>query len=234
LKDRQQVEFAGHEIFSSLDPSHREKLKSLFRPRSFCSNEIIFSKGDPGFGLYLIRSGRVKICVIDRNGSELIFTFMLQGDLLGDLAIFDGKPRSATAIAVTDTDTLYLDRKEFLEYLSVSPQACLDIINMLCQRLRRVSTQLEEISFLDIAGRIARKLMDISTGDNSYMVLQERTLTCSITQEELARVIGASREMVNKVLNSFVDLGIISLKRKKLTILNTQELARIAAYEGET
>jgi CRP/FNR family cyclic AMP-dependent transcriptional regulator len=233
VKDHLEVELAGCEIFSSLDSSSKEGLKPLFRHRSFLKNAVIFFKGDPGLGLYLICSGKVKICVVDSHGHELIFTFLTQGDVLGDLAILDGKPRSATAIAVTDADTLYLDRREFLAFLGSSPKACLDIINMLCQRLRRLSLQLEEISFLDVAGRIAKKLMDMTTDGSQVMVPQPRAITCSITQEELAEVIGASREMVNKVLNSFVDLGFLSIARKKLIILNTYELNRIASYDGD-
>jgi CRP/FNR family cyclic AMP-dependent transcriptional regulator len=174
----------------------------------------------------------VKICVVDREGRELIFTFLVKGDLLGELAIFDGKPRSATAIAVEDTNTLYLDHEDFLKLLNTSPQICLDIISMLCQRLRRLSNQLEEMTFLDVAGRIARHLLTMAN-NNPPSMTDSRQTTCSITQEELARVIGASREMVNKILNSFVDMHLISIARKKLIILNSNELSRIANYDGD-
>lgn len=91
--------------------------------------------------------------------NEIIF---LKGDLLGDMAILDGRPRSATAIAVENTDTFYLDRGQFLDFLEASPQACIGIIAMLCRRLRRVSTQMEEISFLGVSGRIARNLIEMT------------------------------------------------------------------------
>jgi CRP-like cAMP-binding protein len=150
------------------------------------------------------------------------------------MAILDGKPRSATAIAVEKTDTLYLDRDEFLKFLNTSPQASIGIINMLCQRLRRVSTQLEEISFLDVSGRLARSLLEMTGSISSNTSDREQSSTCTISQEELAQIIGASRVMVNKVLNSFVDLGLVSIGRKKLTILNTHELNRIASYDGDS
>jgi CRP/FNR family transcriptional regulator, cyclic AMP receptor protein len=229
-KDYSYIELDGCDIFSTLKAPDQERLKSLFRLRSFRKNELIFLKGDPGFGLYLIRQGRVKICVVDREGRELIFTFLVKGDLLGELAIFDGKPRSATAIAVEDTDTLYLDREDFLILLNNSPQICLDIINMLCQRLRRLSNQLEEKSFLDVAGRISRHLLSMANSNPPSMANSGRAAS-SLTQEELARVIGASREMVNKILNSFVDMHLISIARKKLIILNSNELSRIANYD---
>lgn len=233
VRDRLLLELNGYEIFGVLEDSDRARIAALFRPRSFNKNEIIFQKGDSGFGLYLIRNGRVKICVTDRNGIELIFTFLSKGDLLGDMAILDGQPRSATAIAAENTDTFYLDRREFLGFLNNSPQVCIGIIAMLCQRLRRVSTQLEEISFLDVSGRIARNLMEMTKNNSLDASFLGCAFTCTISQEELARVIGASRVMVNKVLNSFVDLGLVSIARKRLTILNIHELNRIACYDRE-
>jgi CRP/FNR family transcriptional regulator, cyclic AMP receptor protein len=231
VKDHIQKDLDNCDIFSSLDKANGERLLTLFRSRSFLKDEIIFLKGDPASSLYVIRSGRVKICAVDRQGNELVFTFLIKGDVLGDLAIIDGKPRSATAIAMEDTDTLYLERDDFKKFLSSSPQACMGIIDMLCQRLRRLSGQLEELSFLDVAGRIARNLTKMAVAESPMAVSSSQPL-CLITQEELATVIGASREMVNKVLGSFVDLGLISITRKKLTILNPQELERIASYDG--
>jgi CRP/FNR family cyclic AMP-dependent transcriptional regulator len=105
---------------------------------------------------------------------------------------------------------------------------------MLSQRLRRVSNQLEEVSFLDVSGRIARSILEM-TGSSFHNVANvEHQLICAISQEELAKVIGASRVMVNKVLNSYVDLGFISIARKKITVLNIHELNRIACYDGNS
>jgi CRP/FNR family transcriptional regulator, cyclic AMP receptor protein len=234
MKNRLPMELSTCALFSALDAPDKERLASLLRPQAFNKDEIIFLKGDSGSGLYLIRSGKVKICVIDRNGFELIFTFLSGGDLLGEIAVLDGKARSATAIAVDNTDMLYLGRKEFLEFLKTSPQACIDIITMLSQRLRRVSNQLEEVSFLDVSGRIARSILEM-TGSSFHNVANvEHQLICAISQEELAKVIGASRVMVNKVLNSYVDLGFISIARKKITVLNIHELNRIACYDGNS
>jgi CRP/FNR family transcriptional regulator, cyclic AMP receptor protein len=230
VNDSLKIDLNKFDIFSSLDTPDKERLKSLLRPRSFHKNEVIFLKGDPGVGLYIIYHGRVKICVFDRQGNELIFTFLTKGDLLGDLAIIDGKPRSAAAIAMEETDSLFLDRQEFEKFLSSSPQACMGIISMLCQRLRRLSVQLEEFSFLDVAGRIAWNMMSMAQKEPS--TAGEKAV-CSITQEELAIIVGASREMVNKVLNSFVDMNLISISRQKLTILDQHQLNRIAAYDGD-
>ena len=214
----------GSGILSALTPPDQNRLASLLVTRTFGPNQAVFLKGDEGQGLYIIRNGRIKICADDREGKELVFTYLSSGDLLGEIAILDGLPRSATAIAVTRANTFYLDRRDFLEFLKTSPQACIDIIIGLCKNLRRVSAQLEEVSFLDVSGRIARNLISLSAREQSSPV-------CAITQEELAGVVGASRAMVNKILNSFVDLGFIALARKKITIVDERELARIANYD---
>ena len=210
-------------VFRSLHPQDRQMIASLLKPKSFSANETIFMEGEEGRGMYLIRSGKVKICVNDEQGNELIFTYLSSGNILGEIAILDGLPRSATAIAVTHTNTFYLDRKDFLEFLKTSPQACIDIIVSLCKSLRRVSTHLEEVSFLNVSGRVARNLISMSAGVGFPS-------TCAISQEELAKVVGASRVMVNKILNSFVELGFIAVARKKITILNERELNRIGNY----
>lgn len=216
-------------VFRSLHPQDRQMTASLLKPKSFSANETIFMEGEEGRGMYLIRSGKVKICVNDEQGNELIFTFLSAGDLLGEIAILDGGPRSASAIAITHTNTLYIDRREFMEFLKTSPRVCISIIATLCKTLRRVSIRLEEFSFLDISGRIARNLLTMSAR-SPVDRFHKGQLICSISQEELANVVGASRVMVNKILNSFVDLGLISMARKKITVLNEYELNRIGNY----
>jgi CRP/FNR family transcriptional regulator, cyclic AMP receptor protein len=230
MKDDLQKELDNCDFLVHWKPSTSRGCYRCFRTRTFLKDEIIFSKGDQASNMFLIRSGRVKICVVDRQGVELFFTFLMKGDILGDLAVIDGKPRLATAIAVEYTDTIYLERQNFVKFLSPSPQACMNIILVLCQRLRRLSGQIKKLFFLDVAGRIARNMMEMEVIE-SALAVKSKLMICSIIQEELARVIASSREMVTKVLNSLVDPGLLYVTRKKLTILNLQELERIADYE---
>ena len=219
-------------IFRSLSPSDRDLLGTILRPRSFTPNEIIFMQGDEGEYLYIIQRGRIKICINDSDGNEIIFAFLADGDILGEMAILDGKPRSATAVAVENTETFYIDRREFIDFLNSSPGVCIEIIGILCNRLRDADKHLEEISVIDVGGRLARKLLEMSVPSADKGLFGEPNFACYMSQEELAKVVGASRVMVNKLLNSFADLGFISIARKQLTILNTQEMNRIARYEA--
>jgi len=226
-----QVIINNSSLLGALSRSSQGQLSSLFKPRAFNKNEVIFEQGEEGEGLYVIKSGKVKICTVAQDGIELIFTFLTVGDLLGEMSILDGRPRSATAIAAADTETLFVSRTDFMNYLKAYPQLYIEIIAVLCQRLRETDKHLEELSFLDVSGRLARKLIETAK-DGLHNEKDMNSLpVCSISQEELATIVGASRVMVNKILNSFAELGLISIARKNIMIINSHELNRIARYE---
>jgi CRP/FNR family transcriptional regulator, cyclic AMP receptor protein len=206
-----------YQYFGSLKPSSREKLAALLTLQVFVKDKIIFRQGEAGNCLYIIQTGKVKICSFAPDGGELIFGFFSAGDLLGEMAVIDGGPRSTTAITVENTDTLVLKRQAFLRFLHSVPEASLGVINLLCRRLRDTNRQLEEATSLDVSARLARKLIEISP--------------CRESQEELGRIIGASRVMVNRVLNSWMSQGLITISRKNITINNLRELKRAARYE---
>jgi len=218
-------------VFNIFTQEDRQRISTLLKPQIFHANEIIFQQGDRGNRLYLIQSGRVKIYVLDPEGNELVFTFLANGDILGEMAVLDGGPRSATAIAVENTKTLYIDRKDFMEFLESSPTAGISIITMLSKRLRETDKHLEELTFLDVASRIARRLLEACNSSAPVGTSNRSTYTWNIGQEELALMVGASRVMVNKVLNSFVDLKLINLGRKKLIILSQNGLEKLARFD---
>jgi CRP/FNR family transcriptional regulator, cyclic AMP receptor protein len=212
--------FKGSNFLKSLTPAMQKHLFSLFTPRTFVRSETIFLQGEAGNTLYLIKSGKVKICTVDPNGVELVYCLLTVGELLGEMAIFDGGPRSATAIAVDNTEMLCLERCDFLDVLRSSPDACIDIISLLCRRLRDTDTLIEEVAFMDASARLARKLL----GDS------QTASTCISSQEDLARALRVSRITINKILKSYAAAGWITISRRKITLLNPNELRRIARH----
>jgi CRP/FNR family transcriptional regulator, cyclic AMP receptor protein len=206
-----------HQYFGSLDPSAIEQLKGLLKSQFFAKDEIIFRQGEAGNRLYIIQSGKVKICNLAEDGGELVFGFLTSGDLLGEMAVIDGGPRSTTATTVENTSALMLERQSFLHFLRCVPEASLGVINLLCRRLRDTNRHLEEITSLSISARLARRLIEISP--------------CKLSQENLARIVGTSRFTVNRVLNSFASLGLVSVSRKNVTIMNLNGLRSVARYE---
>jgi CRP/FNR family transcriptional regulator, cyclic AMP receptor protein len=210
----------GSHIFRSLSPDDQMQLISFFRPRFFGTNETIFTQGEPGNNLYFIESGKVKVCTIGKNGAELVYSLLAEGDLLGEMAVFDGGPRSATAIAVESTQTLCLTQLEFMDMLRSSPETCIEIISLLCRRLRHTDILLEESAFLDASARLARKLLELAQSSS----------VCFISQEDLAGLLRISRVTVNKILQSYVDSGWIRISRRKIRLVNVEELHRTASY----
>jgi CRP/FNR family transcriptional regulator, cyclic AMP receptor protein len=204
-------------ILDRLSESDQRRLIDLSSTRCFKQDEIIFHQGENGHCLYFIRSGKIKVCSIDRGGSELVISILTSGDLLGEMSVLDGRPRSATAVAIEKTECYCLERFRFLSFLRSSPDTCIGLITMLCEHLRNTDKQLEEITFLDVSSRLARKLLELSI--------------CTYTQEELARSIGASRVMVNRVLNNFHTRGLILISRKYIAISDLRRLKLLAGHE---
>jgi CRP/FNR family transcriptional regulator, cyclic AMP receptor protein len=205
------------QYFGSLSPSAIEQLTGLLTSQLFAKDEIIVRQGEAGNCLYIIQSGKVKICNLAADGGELVFGFLTAGDLLGEMAVIDGGPRSTTAIAIENTKALLLERPAFLHFLRCVPEASLSVINVLCRRLRDTNRHLEEITSLSVSARLARRLIEISP--------------CKFSQENLARIVGTSRITVNRILNSFVSLGLVSVSRKNVTIMNLKGLRSIAKYD---
>jgi CRP/FNR family transcriptional regulator, cyclic AMP receptor protein len=204
-------------FFGSLKPSAKEQIATFLIPRKFAPNETIFRQEETGDCLYFIQNGKIKICDIAPDGSEIVFGFLGDGDLLGEMAVIDGGLRSTTAIAVEETDALMMERQQFLQFLQSFPEAGLGIIDLLCRRLRYTDRQLTEVTSLDVSARLARKLIEISP--------------CVYSQEELSLIVGASRVMVNRVLHSFEKRGLITISRKKILITNSKELRSLAKYK---
>jgi CRP/FNR family transcriptional regulator, cyclic AMP receptor protein len=222
--------FRKSDFLRVLRPDDIEHLVCLSKPRSFTPNEVIFRQGDTGYSLYIVTRGRVKICVLDQEGMELIFTFLSSGDILGEMAILDGGKRSATAVAVEQTETIYIDRPDFLSFLSSSPAASLGIISVLSKRLRDTNKHWEEFALMDVASRSARRLLEeIEVEKNGN--IQKQTDVLYISQEELGRLVGASRVMVNRVLNSLVDSGMIKIGRKKIIVMDKLKLKELARLD---
>src|ERR1700704_3931845 len=163
------------------------------RMRSFKRGEALFRKDDPGMHLYVVLDGAVKIALPGEFGQEALVSIMRPGDFFGELALFDGSPRSASATALEDTRAALLARDDFLVFLEAHPAAVRVVLDALAKTIRRLSDRVEDLIFLDVPSRVAKYLLDLvrSTGDGNELTL---------TQDELAAFIGASRVSVNRVL----------------------------------
>ncbi len=214
-------------LFSTLPPRHLENLTVHSRRRVFRRGETIFRHGDVGNALYFLESGRVKVVVTSEQGEDVLLAVLGPGEVFGELSIFDGLPRSATVEVIEDATALALDRQAFQDYLRQEPDVAFHLLASLSRRLRTGDAMVEDCDFLDVPGRLAKKLLDLAeqhgreTADGVEIELR-------LTQRELAGMVAASRESVNKHLAYFRQKGLVGLHRGKLVIRKPDELARRA------
>src|SRR5262249_26345289 len=156
------------------------------RVERFRKGATIFHKGDPGSGLMAVLAGEVKISVPSAEGKEAVLNVIPAGSVFGEIALLDGRPRTADAVATEDCDVLVLDRREFVPLLRANPDLALRLMELLCGRLRRTSEQVEDVMFLDLEGRLAKALLRLAgeQGRGGAPATQVR-----ITQRELGQMI---------------------------------------------
>jgi CRP/FNR family cyclic AMP-dependent transcriptional regulator len=196
--------------------------------RIFAKGMIIFHKESPGQTLYIIESGKVRIFVLSESGQEISVNVYGPGDVFRELALLDGLPRSAGAVALERTMTLTLHRDDFLHHLEACPGMATSIIEVLCARLRYTTACTERLAFLDVYGRVAAKLLELA---DRYGVQREGIeIELRLTQAELASWVVASRESVNKALVAFRDQGLIEVEGQRITILDRRGLKRRVLY----
>lgn len=219
----------GVPLLAKLSEADLRSLTAVGRERTYASGEAIVREGDPGDSLHLIVEGSVRITMLSPDGNERTIAVLEQHDCIGDLALLDGRPRSATAIATTTTRTLLILRDDFLPWIAAHPQAAIALLETLSLRLRRSNNALGEITFFDLPNRLARRLIEL-TGSLTYaqeVSLEPGAVRLRITQDELASMLGVSRESINKQLNQFAHDGWIALGRGSVTVLDRKTLSTL-------
>ncbi|MGH2462815.1 MAG: Crp/Fnr family transcriptional regulator [Candidatus Limnocylindria bacterium] len=221
-------------LFAGVLPDDLRDVARHLRLRRFRRGEVIFHQGDPGDALHIVASGSVKIVLPSPEGDEAIIATVHAGDFFGELALLDGAPRSATAAAVEVTDTLSLPRDTFLEEIGRSASLRDVLLRSIAGELRRLTGHVEELHFLDLAGRLASRLVRLAreadpVPQRTPNGALEATLDWPFTQSDLAAMIGATRQSVNRLLSDLVERGLIRIDRDTLVITDLERLERLAA-----
>ncbi len=212
-----------HALFGVIAPELLERLSSYATTRAVYRGDTIFDKGDPGNSLYAVCAGTVKISVPSADGKDAVFNLVGEGEIFGEIALLDGRPRTADATAMTDCELMVIERRDFLDLVRSQPEIALKLMEVLCARLRHTSEQVEDVLFLDLPGRLAKTLLQLT---ESSKVSQARRVT--ITQREIGQMIGMSRESTNKQLRDWEDRNWVRLERGGIVVLKPDALAAIA------
>ncbi len=213
-------------LFAGLDEADLDSLRRVVRPRRFRRGEVVFHLGDPGDALFVVSSGAIKITLPSEGGEEAILATLRPGDFFGELALLDGAPRSATAVALEPTETLVLPRERFRELVATQPAIRDALLAALARELRRLTVHVEELHFLDIAGRLAARLARLAAEQGRRSEDGTIRLDAPLTQSDLASMVGCTRQSVNKLLGLFVGDGLIALEREAIVVLDLDGLAR--------
>lgn len=209
-------------LFGNLPDEALAGLASHLRRRTFRRGTIIFHKDQTGDALYIVESGRVRIFLPGEGGEELTVDLAEPGEVVGELALLDGGPRSASIEAVEDTVVHTLGREEFRAQLASSPQMAAPLIELLSSRLRQVTEYAESLAFLDIQARTAKVLLQMA---ERYGVHKDGIeIDVDITQGDLAAMVGATRERVNRALAAFRSQGVLSLRGRRIVVIDADRL----------
>lgn len=196
-------------LFESLAPHEVVELLALARNRQVETDEIIFEKGDPGDCLYTIVKGRVGITTTSADGKEIVLNILGAGEVFGEIALLDGKQRTAGAIAMASTTLLRVERADFLSFLERHPKLFVVLITVLCERIRWISNIIEDTIFLDIPHRLGKRLLSLAVQYGNPTIDGVR-IDMKLSQEKLGQMLGVTRESINKGIRLLEHEGIIS------------------------
>jgi CRP-like cAMP-binding protein len=214
-------------LFSALDVEAAAALQESMEVRRLLRGEVLFAEGEPGDRLYVVTDGKVKLGHTATDGRESLIAIIGEGEMCGELSLFDPGPRTSTATALTDVRALGLGHTALRPWLTGRPEVAESLLQALAQRLRRTNEALGDLVFSDVPGRVAKALLDL--GDRFGRPGPEGVLvTHDMTQEELAQLVGASRETVNKALADFASRGWLTLESRSVVLLDVERLQRRA------
>jgi CRP-like cAMP-binding protein len=218
-------------LFSAFRQDDLQKISDVVKVQSLKKGDTLFRKGDQGSALYLIASGKIKIGVTSRLGDEVILSILSNGEFFGDMALLDGMTRSADAIAVEESQLYVLYRDDFIAILMKSSTAIKALFSTLCTRLRKTDKFVEETCFLNVSSRLARRLAEFA--ERQIKAGDQGEIRIEMTQSELASMVGATRESVNKELRSMREKGIVKTVGRSVVICDLDRLKRRARWDDK-
>ena len=216
----------GHFLFREFTPAELDELLAYARIERFHARATVLLKGSPGTGMMAVIKGEIRISGPGADGREVIFNTLGPGDIFGEVALLDGGERSADATAVTDTEVLVIERRNFLPFLERHPPVATKLLIALCAKLRRTTEQVEDLALLDLPARLAKKLLSLAEA-YGRKTPQGRLIEAKLSQGELAKLLATSRESVNKQLARWQREGIVRITEGAIILVDEDALRHI-------
>lgn len=199
-------------LFQSLPPEQLDYLIKLAHDVDYEKNSVIITQGEHSNSLYIVVEGRLKVYVTDAEGRQALLAFLNKGDFFGELSLLDDEPRSASVMTVTKTRLLRLTQDGFRRFVEAHPENLLPMLRILASRLRALDDTIRSLSTLDVYGRVARVLL------NEAEERERGHITPRLTHQEIAEMVGSSREMVSRILGDLRKGGYIRVENKQILI----------------
>ena len=197
------------------DRSLFDILSGVGNKRSYPKNAVILNEGDPSNFLYLINSGRLKVYLSDEQGHEIVLNIMGPGEYFGEMALIDNHARSASVMTLEGSQLTLISKEDFNQYLADNPELATSLIHDLIGKLRHATKKIGSLALMDVYGRVANTLLQLATDQDGRLVVEKK-----LTHQEIANMVGASREMVSRIMHDLAEGGYISFDGKKRIVLN--------------
>ncbi len=219
-------------LFSGLEKEDLSALASIVTRKEFAKRDTLFHQGDPGEEFMILTEGSVKVELMNAEGKELTLTILTPYQFLGELALLDDVPRSATVVSMEQSVLLSINKRDFARVLENYPRMSIPMLRQLTRRVRVLTDDIASMAFLDSYSRVTRKILNLAeemgqdTGGGHILI--DRPLT----HQQLANLVGTTRETVTKILNEMKDNGLLDIRRHRITILDRDELHARADLSG--
>ena len=215
-------------LFASLEPEVRKPLAALIRVRSYSARQFVVWEGEAGGTLFLSLSGYFKAVTTGSDGTEMLLSVMGPGEVLGELSVLDGQPRSASVIAIEQGELAYIDRPALLGLMASSPSLAVGLVEVLAQRVRSLTKRFEILSRQDVPGRLAQALLSLAEKHGQQVGKQVR-IPVRLSQQDFASMVGATRESVNKQLREWTRTGML---RRETGCMIISDMPALRAASG--
>jgi CRP/FNR family transcriptional regulator, cyclic AMP receptor protein len=204
-------------FFTQLNDRELDAVRAVATEKNYAKNSVVLTEGEMGDSLYMIQSGKVKVFIGDEDGREIILKILGPGDFFGEMSMIDKQPRSASVNTIESATFLVLTHAMFEKCVEQAPRIGNMVMRILAQRVREADRKIGTLALMDVYGRVASTLLELSVYTDGKLMVGEK-----LSQQDLANMVGASREMVNRILKDLSDRGFISIESKAITIINRE------------